>query len=160
MTCTKCKHDAEIARLREICTKCRLGEYVAGDGSVSLDAIIDGTEERFLDVAPGVSTVSTFDPADAIDGERPAASALPFSEETEEALLRLVHEFAQLPPVIAHVLHALLNRRTLRSVAREMGWSLQRLHHRVKVAVASFPTFAVVYRAVRDNRRRRRTQAI
>ena len=149
MTCARCKHDAEIARLREICSKCRLGEDLAGDGGVSLDAVIDGTWDAFLPLAPGVSMARTFDPADTLDGERPAASDLPFSGETHEALLRLVHEFAQLPPVVAQVFHAILNGRTVKDVADEMGWSKQRLHERVKSAVARFPSFAAVYRATR-----------
>ena len=118
MTCHYCKHNAEVsrlakeqARLCEICSKCRLGEDIAGVGSVSLDAIVDGTADRFLDVA-GVAISHTFDPADSIDGEQPATSALPLSEETETALLRLVHEFAQLPPPVAYAFHAILNRRT------------------------------------------------
>lgn len=149
MTCTHCKHNREIARLRAICSKCRLGEDLAGDGSVSLDAVIDGTEDNFLPLVPGFSMASTFDPADTLDGERPAASDLPFSEETCEALLRLVHEFAQLPPVVAQVFHALLNRRTVKDVAVELGWSKQRLHDNVKKAVARFPAFAAVYQATR-----------
>ena len=154
MTCTRCKHDAEIARLRAICSKCRLGEYVPGGDNVSLDAVIDGAADRILDVAPGVATVSTFDPADTLDGERPAASGFPFSEETEEALLRLVHEFAQLPPLVAQVTHALLNRRTIQDVAEEIGWSKQLLHYHLKKAVARFPAFAAVYRAVRNTNKK------
>ena len=161
MTCTQCKHDAEIARLRAICSKCRLGEYVPGGDKVSLDAVIDGAADRILDVAPGVATVSTFDPADTLDGERPAAaSGFPFSEETEEALLRLVHEFAQLPPLVAQVTHALLNRRTVHDVAEEIGWSNQLLHYHLKKAVARFPAFAAVYRAVRNTHKNSRRDGI
>ena len=133
MTCTRCKHDAEIARLRAICSKCRLGEYVPGGDKVSLDAVIDGAADRILDVAPGVATVS---------------------EETQEALLRLVHEFAQLPPLVAQVTHALLNRRTIQDVAEEIGWSKQLLHYHLKKAVARFPAFAAVYRAVRNTNKK------
>ena len=70
MTCSKCRHSREIARLaeeqarlRDICSKCRLGEDLAGDGSVSLDVIHDGTVGRVADVAPNHPTsYNTFDP--------------------------------------------------------------------------------------------------
>ena len=149
MTCTHCKHNREIARLRAICSKCRIGEDLAGDGSVSLDAVIDGTEDAFLPLAPGVSMASTFDPAETLDGERTAPSPRPFSQETTDALLRLVHEFAQLPPVVASVLHGLLNRRTVTDVSKQFGWSKQRVHFHVKTALRRFPMFAAVYRATR-----------
>ena len=71
MTCSKCRHSREIARLaeeqarlRDICSKCRLGEGVAGDGSVSLDAIHDGTLARVASVSPERATAYTFDPGD------------------------------------------------------------------------------------------------
>ena len=149
MTCHHCKHNAEIARLRDVCSKCRLGEELAGDGSFSLDAVTDGTADSFLPLAPGVSLAQSFDPADTLDGERPAAPASSFSEEARDAVLRLVHEFAQLPPVVAQVFHALLNRRTVKDVADEIGYSKQHLHYYVKKAVARFPAFAAVYRATR-----------
>ena len=148
MACHNCKHNAEIERLRSICTKCRVADgHISG--SVSLDAVIEGTEDGFLKVAPGFSMVSHDDPADKIDGEVPAPSPLPFSQETTDALLRLVHEFAALPPVVAAVLHALLNRRTVVDVAKQFGWSKQRVHSHVKKAMRRFPMFAALYRATR-----------
>ena len=148
MVCHNCKHNAEIARLRSICTKCRVADGRNG-GSVSLDAVIEGTEDGFLKVAPGFSMVTHDDPADKIDGEVPAQSPLPFSQETTDALLRLVHEFAQIPPVVASVLHGLLNRRTVTDVSKQFGWSKQRVHFHVKTALRRFPMFAAVYRATR-----------
>ncbi|MBR6733061.1 MAG: hypothetical protein IKL96_01550 [Kiritimatiellae bacterium] len=118
-------------------------------GSVSLDAVIEGTEDGFLKVVPGFSMVSHDDPADKIDGETPAPSPLPFSQETTDALLRLVHEFAALSPVVAAVLHALLNRRTVVDVAKQFGWSKQRVHYQVKTALRRFPMFAAVYSVTR-----------
>ena len=38
MICSSCKHDAEIARLRRICTQCKMGE-AATSKTVSLDAL-------------------------------------------------------------------------------------------------------------------------
>ena len=148
MACHNCKHNSEIARLRSICAKCRMGDGRNG-GSVSLDTVVVGTEDDFLKVAPGFSMVSHDDPADKIDGETPAQSPLPFSQETTDALLRLVHEFAALPPVVAAVLHALLNRRTVVDVAKQFGWSKQRVHFHVKTALRRFPMFAALYRATR-----------
>ena len=76
MTCTKCRHNREIARLaeeqerlREICSKCRLGEDLAGDGSVSLDVIHDGTVGRVAKVAPNHPASCTYDPGE-IDEQR------------------------------------------------------------------------------------------
>ena len=152
MTCHNCKHNAEIARLRSICTKCcAKSRKMEGaiSGSVSLDAVIEGTEDGFLKVAPGFSMVAHDDPADKIDGEVPAPSPLPLSQETTDALLRLVHEFAALPPVVAYVLHGLLNRRTVTYIAKQFGWSKARLYVHVRKALRRFPMFAAVYRATR-----------
>ena len=159
MTCHFCKHNKEIARLveeqsrlRSICAKCSTKCHDS-DGrvsdSISLDAVIEGTEDAFLDILPGFSMVTHDDPADKIDGEVPAQSPLPFSQETTDALLRLVHEFAVLPPVVAAVFHALLNRRTVTDVSKMFGWSKQRVHNHVKNALHRFPMFAAVYRATR-----------
>ena len=148
MTCHNCKHNAEIARLRSICAECRVADGQIS-GQTSLDAVIEGTEDGFLKVAPGFSMVSHDDPADKIDGEVPAPPPLPFSQETTDALLRLVHEFAVLPPVVAAVFHALLNRRTVADVAKQFGWSKQRVHYYAKTALRRFPMFAAVYRATR-----------
>jgi len=148
MVCHNCKHDSEIARLRSICAKCRMEDGRNG-GSVSLDAVIEGTEDGFLKVAPGFSMVSHDDPADKIDGETPAPSSLPFSQETKDALLRLVHEFAALPPVVASIFHALLNRRSVTDVSKQFGWTKQRVHYYVKTAMRRFPMFAALYRATR-----------
>lgn len=148
MTCHNCRHNREIEQLREICTKCRVADgHISG--SVSLDAMIEGARYGFLKVAPDFSMVAHDDPADKIDGEVPAPSPLPFSQETNDALLRLVHEFAALPPVVAAVFHALLNRRSVFDVAKQFGWSKQRVHYHVKKAMRRFPAFAAVYQATR-----------
>lgn len=47
------------------------------------------------------------------------------SDETNEALLRLVHEFAQTPLPVVIALHGLLNRKTLVDVAAEQGMTKQ-----------------------------------
>lgn len=77
MTCHKCRHNREIAqlaeeqaRLREICSKCRLGEDISGGGSLSLDTISDGAVGRVAQVVPNAQTSYTFDPGE-IDEQQP-----------------------------------------------------------------------------------------
>ena len=105
MTCNKCKYSKEIARLadfpdekerarlRDICSKCTLSEKLPGDGSVSLDAIVDGTAERILNVAPNCPTSYAFDPG-MIDDDTPpkesdAATGQP--EDARETLLKFLY---------------------------------------------------------------------
>lgn len=77
---------AEQSRLREICSKCRLGEEIAGDGSISLDNIHDGTVGRVAKVAPEHATSCTFDP-DEIDEQR---HGLDEETRTNDALATLL----------------------------------------------------------------------
>lgn len=106
---------------------------------MSLDTIRDGTEDQILDVAPEVETASTFNP-DAID-EPPddAQGATNLSEETENALKRLIYEFEKLPQNAVLILHGLLNRRTLLDMARERGVSKQCVHQILKNALKNSP---------------------
>ena len=104
MTCSKCKHSREIARLadfpdererarlRDICSKCTLSEELPGDGSVSLDAIVDGTAERILNVAPNRPTFYTFDHG-TIDDAPPEESdaATGQSEDARETLRKFLY---------------------------------------------------------------------
>ena len=50
------------------------------------------------------------------------------SDKTNEALLRLVHEFAQTPLPVVIALHGLLNRKTLVDVAAEQGMTKQAMN--------------------------------
>ena len=100
MTCWKCRHSREIARLteeqarlRKICSKCRLGEDLAGDGSVSLDTIHDGTIARIANVAPNAPTSYTYDPAE-IDEPQQEPDA---ETRTKDALTTLLACVAALP---------------------------------------------------------------
>ena len=145
MTCHRCPHNTEIARLREICSKCRLGEGLAGDRSISLDAILDSTESRILDVAPNVETVYTFDPGEIDEPKREKVNcATRFSEETEEALKRLLYSFAALSPEVLKILHGLLNGLTLAEIARREGISKQLMQYRYKKALKIAPWLAVL----------------
>ena len=92
MTCHNCRHNREIARLREICSKCRLCEEIAGDGSVSLDAIHDGTVGRVAKVDPNHQTSYTFNP-DEIDEPRHDPDA---KTRTQDALHTLLACFSEL----------------------------------------------------------------
>ena len=119
---------------------------------MSLDAVFDGTEDRILDVAPEVETASTFNP-DAID-EPPddAQSATNLSEETENALKRLIYEFEKLPKSAVLILHGLLNRRTLLDIAREHGFTKQYAFACLKRALQNSPWLD----AVRWQKKRKR----
>ena len=94
MTCHNCRHNREIERLREICSKCRLGKEVAGDGSVSLDAIHDGTVDRVAKVAPNHRTAYTFDPG-TID--EPADAETSERDKTWDAMTTLLACIAAIP---------------------------------------------------------------
>ncbi len=100
MTCLKCRHSREIARLVEerarlckICSKCRLGEDLAGDGSVSLDTIHDGTIARIAKVAPNHPTSYTYDPGE-LDEQQQEPDA---ETRTNDALTTLLACVAALP---------------------------------------------------------------
>ena len=93
MTCTRCKHNREIARLAEeqarlrgICSQCHLGEGVAGGGRVSLDAIQDGTVARIVKAAP---THAPFDPGE-IDEPPREPDAETQTRDTLQTLLACV----------------------------------------------------------------------
>ena len=123
MTCHRCRHSREIAqlsaitdeaereaeraRLAAICANCELGEDIAGDGSVSLDTIIDGSAERILDVAPNVATAYTFDPGEIDDGKPEAARPTNLPDADEDTLRRLLATAVGLDPLAFVVmLHA------------------------------------------------------
>ena len=162
MTCTKCRHSREIARLaeeqarlRDICSKCRLGEDIAGDGSVSLDAIHDGTLSRVASVSPERSTSYTFEPGE-IDERMQGQDE---EKRTKDALATLLACVATLPyeqvsrlakvaevfrgltrqefGIVAH----LLNGGTLIGYAEANGLSKQTAFARIKALFKSRPVF-------------------
>ena len=162
MTCAKCRHSREIARLaeeqarlREVCSKCRLGEEIAGDGSVSLDAIHDGTLDRVASVSPERSTAYTFDPGE-IDERMQGPDE---DTRTKDALATLLSCVASLPyeqvarlakvaevfrgltrqefGIVAH----LLNGGTLIGYADAHGLSKQTAFARIKALFKARPLF-------------------
>ena len=98
MVCTRCAHNQEIARLREICTKCRLSEDGRSGGTVSLDNVNEKTDDLFLQVAPEFSLHVKFNP-DEID-EKP----LDIDAPEMEAARRLIYALTSLSPIQALLL--------------------------------------------------------
>lgn len=165
MTCTKCKHNREIARLaeeqarlREICSKCRLGEEIAGDGSVSLDAIHDGTVDRVVKVIPNHPTAYTFDPGE-IDEPRQEPDAETRVEDTLTTLLACVaalpyEQVARLAKVAEvfqtltrsefEIIAHLLNGGTMIGYAEAHGLTKQTAFARIKALFKSRPVFKAI----------------
>ena len=162
MTCTKCRHSREIARLaeeqarlREVCSKCRLGEDVAGDGSVSLDAIHDGTLSRVASVSPERATSCTFDPGEIDErGKGPdkdtrtedtlatllsCAASLPYEHVTR--LARVADVFRGLTRQEFGIVSHFLNGGTLIGYAEANGLSKQTAFARIKALFKARPVF-------------------
>jgi len=158
MTCHNCKHNREIAKLREICSKCTLGDRTAGGGGVSLDTIQDGTAARVLPVVPNRPTSYTFDPG-KIDEQPTAADE---SERTRDALTTLLACVAALPyEQIAHlakvaavfqtltrpefeIVAHLLNGGTMIGYAEAHGLTKQTAFARIKALFKARPVFRAI----------------
>lgn len=165
MTCAKCRHSREIARLvdeqarlRGICSKCRLGEDIAGDGSVSLDAIHDGTLGRVAAVAPGHATSCTFDPGeigeqrqepdegtrarDALTTLLACVAALPYDQVSRLAAVAEVFRGLTRPEfgIVSH----LLNGGTLVGYAEANGLTRQTAFARIKALFKARPAFRAI----------------
>lgn len=162
MTCAKCRHSREIARLaeeqarlRDICSKCRLGEEIAGDGSVSLDAIHDGTISRVASVSPERSTSYTFDPGeidermhgpdeetrtkDALATLLACVASLPYEQVVR--LSKVAEVFRGLTRQEFGIVSHLLNGGTLIGYAESNGLSKQTAFARIKALFKSRPVF-------------------
>jgi hypothetical protein len=165
MTCHKCKHSREIARLaeeqarlRKICTKCRLGKDVAGDGSLSLDAVHDGTIGRVAKVAPNHPTAYTFDPGkideprqepdaetlarDALHTLLACVASLPF--ETVAQLVQISDTFKVLTRQEFEIVAHFLNGGTMIGYAEAHGLTKQTAFARIKALFKAHPTFLVI----------------
>ena len=162
MTCAKCRHSREIARLaeeqarlRDICSKCRLGEDIAGHGSVSLDAIHDGTLTRVASVSPERATSNTFDPGE-IDERLKGAAEETSTKDTLATILACVatlpyEQVARLAKVAEvfrgltrqefGIVSHLLNGGTLIGYAEANGLSKQTAFARIKALFKSRPLF-------------------
>ena len=148
MTCHKCPHDREIARLRETCSKCQLGDKCAVSGTYSLDNMTEGAIETGVlraKVAAGVSVVTTFNP-DGIDepsADDTAGRALPsMPESAEEYVLELLRRFASLTLADVLVVHGLLRGWGIVRMADRYGESKQAIWARVRSAIRRHPWIA------------------
>ena len=161
MTCHKCPHNREIARLRAICSKCELGDKCAVSGTFSLDAMTDGAidDPRMrAQRAAGLEASTTFNP-DTIDD--PAATAS--QEETDrDAFIMLLADISAVKYERIHELQTLvrafegidrkefelvqhfLNRGTMASYARAFGLSKQTAHARCKALFRHKPVFKAI----------------
>ncbi len=162
MTCAKCRHNREIARLvdeqarlRAICSKCRLGEDIAGDGSVSLDAVHDGTLGRVASVSPECATSCTFDPGgideppqgpdegtrtrDALATLLACVAALPYEQVAR--LAKVAEVFRGLTRREFGIVAHLLNGGTLVGYAEAHGLTRQTAFARIKALFRARPAF-------------------
>lgn len=161
MTCHRCPHNAEIARLREICSKCELGDGCAVSGTFSLDAMTDGAidDPRMrARRAAGLRSSASFDPdgldaddaddADALreEADRDAFTALladlsAVRYERVHDLITLVRAFAGLDRREFGLVRHFLNGGTMASYARAYGLSKQTAHARCKALFRRRPVF-------------------
>ena len=182
MTCHHCRHSLEIAQLAEIpdetkreaertrlaaiCSKCHLGENLPGDGSISLDAIHDGTVGKIANVAPNVATTYTFDPGE-IDGDAPEAAARPTNlpGADEDTLRQLLATVVGLDPlsfiIVLHV--ARRSRKTAAQAVRDFAADVRAhketsikatFHHKWKATVGKIPELAAIRKATPPEERR------
>lgn len=164
MICTRCIHNREIARLaeeqarlRDICSKCHLGESVGGSGRVSLDAIHDGTIARIARVAPNHAP---FDPGE-IDKPRQEPDAETQTRDTLQTLLACVAElpYEQVTRLVQivdafralnrrqfEIVAHLLNGGTVTGYAEAHGLSRQTASARMKALFKAHPIFRAIGR--------------
>ena len=165
MTCAKCRHNREIARLaaeqarlRDICSKCRLGEEIAGDGSVSLDAIHDGTLSRVASVSPERSTSYTFDPGeideriqgpdeetrtkDALATLLACVASMPYDQVAR--LAKVAEVFRGLTRQEFGIVSHLLNGGTMIGYAEAHGLTKQTAFARIKALFKARPIFKAI----------------
>lgn len=159
MTCTRCKHNREIARLAEeqarlrgICSQCHLGEGVAGSGRVSLDAIQDGTVARIVKVAPNHAP---FEPGEIDEPSREpdaetqtrdtlqtllaCVAALPYEQVSR--LVQIADIFKTLTRRQFEIVAHLLNGGTVTDYAKANGLSKQTASARMKALFKAHPVF-------------------
>lgn len=164
MTCTRCKHNREIARLAEeqarlrgICSQCHLGEGVAGGGRVSLDAIHDGAVARIAKAAPNHTP---FDPGEIDEPPREpdaetqtrdtlqtllaCVAALPYEQVTR--LVQIADTFRTLNRRQFEIVAHLLNGGTVIGYAEAHGLTKQTASARMKALFKAHPVFQSISR--------------
>ena len=157
MTCHNCKHDREIARLREICSKCRLGEEVAGDGTVSLDTIHDGTVGRVVNVATNGQTCHTYNPdemderqetdpetrtRDALHTLLACVAAMPYEQVAR--LAKVANVFQVLTRQEFEIVAHFLNGGTMIEYAEAYDLTKQTAFARIKALFKAYPIFKAI----------------
>ena len=144
--------------MREICSKCRLGEDLPGDGSVSLDVIHDGTVDRVANVVPNYPTSYTYDPGE-IDDPRPepdaetrvkdalttllaCVAAMPYEQVARLSKVAEVFQTLTRPEfeIVAH----LLNGGTMIGYAEAHGLTKQTAFARIKALFKARPIFKAI----------------
>lgn len=161
MTCHRCPHNAEIARLRETCQKCRLGDACAVSGTFSLDAMTEGAVDDPRMVArraAGVRRHASFDPGE-IDGPSAPETSGRLAHDAFVSLLaglsqvpyeglgdlaRLVRAFDGLDRREFALVQHFLDGGTMASYARAEGLSKQTAFARCKALFARHPHFKAV----------------
>ena len=144
--------------MREICSKCHLGEEIAGDGSVSLDAIHDGTVDRVAKVAPNHTTAYTPDPGEIDEPQREpdaatrtrdtlttllaCVAALPFDQVGRLAIL--ADTFKTLTRTEFEIVAHLLNGGTMTTYADANGLTKQTAFARIKDLFRTHPVFRAI----------------
>ena len=149
MTCNVCKHDAEIARLRRICSRCRMGE-TATHRTVSLDSLPQDLG------AGGFGDVKIA--ADAPrPGRRDRARPLPsMPQGAEEYVLEIVRRFADLRPSAVLVVYGFARGWSVARMCNRFGASKGVLSQRVKRAIKENPWLLRFMATLRKRVRRSR----
>jgi len=165
MTCHKCRHSREIARLaeeqarlRKICSKCRLGEEIAGDGSVSLDTIHDGTVDRVAKVATNHKTAHDYDPGEIDEAQREpnpetrtkdalttllaCVAALPYEQVAR--LAKVADVFQVLTRTEFEIVAYFMNGGTMIEYAEAYGLTKQTAFARIKALFKAHPIFKAI----------------
>ena len=162
MTCHNCKHSREIARhlkerarLAAFCSKCTMSEHLPGDGSISLDSILDSTVGRIAKVAANHPTTYTFDPGeideprhepdeetktrDALTTLLACVSELPYNQISKLATLCDVFRRLSQPEfeIVAHLLRG----GTMTEYAEANGLTKQTAFARIKALFSAHPVF-------------------
>lgn len=135
--CHKCPHDREIARLREICTRCKGASDNFG-GNVHFEAAGDPSRIMRHACADYLSAV----PRSLIDGRTPADPPITSADlppGIDIYLLRIVREFVALPKIAVEVAHGLANGHTFEELGKRRGVSKMAVSNIYKRALRKCP---------------------
>lgn len=149
MICSSCRHDVEIARLRRICTQCKMGE-MATSKTVSLDAL---PKELDADGFKGVKIAADAPRPGRRDHARPLPS---MPQGAEEYVLEIVRRFADLRPSAVLVVYGFARGWSMARMCNRFGTSKQVLSQRVKRAIKENPWLLRFMATLRKTVRRSR----